>query len=144
MSCGLCCAGLFKRVRLNPDEVPLARLAGPVVERDEDVFAPLPCAFLQASVCTVYDQRYAACRRFSCKLLRRVADGAVDLRTAATRVATMRTRLDEVNATADEAGAPVDEAGTRRRAKRQLAVTVFNLYADQHFRNVADPEGLSW
>jgi hypothetical protein len=78
-ACGMCCDGsLFGRVPLDGDEVAPARAHGLRVLPDVDAIAQ-PCIALvaagtggpQGSVCSVYDRRPRACRRFACRLFER-------------------------------------------------------------------------
>jgi hypothetical protein len=76
--CGLCCNGtLFARVPLTPSEVVWAsRRRLPVMQKNEAVFARLPCAcFGRDGRCDDYDARPAACQEFACALLRRLGTG---------------------------------------------------------------------
>jgi Fe-S-cluster containining protein len=100
LHCGLCCDGsLFGRVPLEPGEAE--RLADRPVD-----FAPhgraleQPCRALGPHGCAIYDERPAACRRFTCRLLAR--GGPLEPRQAVVRHA--RELL------ADEARSPEDLA----------------------------------
>lgn len=153
-SCGLCCDSLFTRVRLSPDDQALARDAGVSIikEADGSLHASLPCAFLRNAVCTVYPDRYAACRTFTCKLLRAFTKGEVDAETARARVVEMRERLTAVRVAADaldqltpDVGDAdgredmIDQAQRREAARLRLVTVACNFYANIHFRNVPDP-----
>lgn len=148
-ACGLCCAGLFDQIALQPGDLPLAERAGtPILLRDGKSHARLPCAFLADTVCTVYAERYAGCRSFTCKLLRRHLAGKVSAAVAHDRIAEMRRLLTTARA---DAGAGTehawrdlpDPAARAQAARVQLRRVTVDLYANKHFRNVPDPAALS-
>lgn len=70
-ACGFCCDGsLFQLARLEPHEVEPARQLGLTVLPERAAFTQ-PCACLQGTSCTVYEQRPGTCRRFTCRLYER-------------------------------------------------------------------------
>lgn len=74
LACGLCCDGsLFGFVPLEPAEIAPARARGLAVIASGRGFEQ-PCPALRGG-CTLYAERPAACRRFTCRLLAR--DGPV-------------------------------------------------------------------
>lgn len=146
-ACGLCCAGLFGRIRLRAGDLALAERAGtPIEEREGALYARLPCAFLAGTVCTVYADRYAGCRSFACTLLRRHLDGDVDRATAIARITEMHRLLAALRSggrsggrsagqsAAQTAAQTADPADRPAAARARLRRVAFDLYADRHFR----------
>ncbi|MBU6410728.1 MAG: YkgJ family cysteine cluster protein [Verrucomicrobia bacterium] len=82
MQCGLCCNGaLFADVRReNGDKSPLFS-AGPRVAQ------PCPAFLADSGACAIYDDRPSRCRKFECKQLRAVQNGA---KTAEAALRTVR------------------------------------------------------
>lgn len=161
LGCGLCCAGLFARVRLFPEDLALAaRIGEPFLRTAERAYARLPCAFLQETRCSVYQERYVICRKFECKLLRKFKQGEVPATMARHRIAEMRRLLDAVQRAAhteriggegsDDAlspGAPwpasADLAERRQLAEARLLQATYTMYANKHFRPGPDPTGFA-
>lgn len=78
LSCGLCCKGLlFNRAALKPDEIEMAKnIMLQYFPSGDGKFAfRLPCHFFQEERCTIYKNRFEACRRYRCDLLKRAASG---------------------------------------------------------------------
>lgn len=79
-ACGLCCDGsLFGRAQLDADEVETARKHRLDVVASGGSFEQ-PCNALVDGACTIYDERPRSCRRFVCRLYRRLENegGALD------------------------------------------------------------------
>lgn len=91
LSCGLCCDGsLFWAVPLEPGEalpVPL----------DADGRLRQPCACFDGA-CTIYADRPAGCRDFTCHVLEATASGQRGRDWALARIADMRRTLATLNA----------------------------------------------
>jgi uncharacterized protein len=84
LACGLCCTGaLHRAVEVKPEHVTLVRSLGLTVADVNGQHAfRLPCPLYLGDRCTVYDRRPPSCQEFRCALLRKYADGGVDLATA--------------------------------------------------------------
>lgn len=84
-TCGLCCNGvLFRNVRLRQaDDPKRLRRLGLTMETKGTLSCLLqPCSAFDGSHCSLYVDRPSRCREFECHLLRRAADGAINLPTA--------------------------------------------------------------
>lgn len=88
-TCGLCCSGaLFVRAPLKPEEVAWARskrMLSVLGDGPEPSFGQ-PCVLLDGTRCAAYEERPAVCRRFECKLLKKVAAGELPLDAARAKV----------------------------------------------------------
>jgi len=81
LSCGLCCKGLlFNRAALRSEEIKAARnVALQYFPSGDGKFAfRLPCLFFQEDRCLIYKNRFEACRKYRCDLLKRVANGELN------------------------------------------------------------------
>ena len=78
VSCGLCCSGvLFADAKATADETARIRSYGLETFRTEagaDRFR-LPCHHLSEGTCTIYGDRFSTCRKFKCRLLKRLEAG---------------------------------------------------------------------
>lgn len=89
-NCTLCCDGrLFDDVAISEGEDPVILAAGLEIVRGEagEGYFRLPCHFLGDACCSRYETRFQICRTFSCKLLRSVRAGSVDLASAMSTLA---------------------------------------------------------
>ena len=89
VSCGLCCGGLlFERAKAYPDELDALASGGMVVNAQDDgkTYFRLPCRHLRDTACSIYEDRFTTCRKFSCKLLDDVKTGLVGGHEARQRV----------------------------------------------------------
>ena len=95
MSCGLCCDGsLFWAVPVGAGQAAPAPL-----DADGHLRQPCPCF---NGACTVYKDRPAGCRDFSCHVLDAVAAGQQDRDWALARIAAMRETLANLGAALPE------------------------------------------
>jgi len=156
-SCGLCCDGtLFVSVPLEAGEVDWARGRQlPMFEKEGVSFFRQRCAcFAADGLCSAYDSRPAACRRFRCHLLRRLEAGEVTenrARAAVEQAKQLRDRTTEelpgdesllkrvdafVKSLGDSKAPPDGALLAFRREKRQLIsdVVVLSLLLQQEFR----------
>jgi uncharacterized protein len=79
-SCGMCCDGtLFHLVRLQPSDSAgfLNSLGLKLSKKKGQHCFEQPCRMLKERQCTIYEGRPERCRLFECKLLKRLADGAI-------------------------------------------------------------------
>lgn len=90
VSCGLCCSGvLFADAKATPEETGRIGSFGLETFRTAtgaDRFR-LPCHHLSAGACTIYADRFSTCRKFKCKLLKRLEAGEVALAESRDAVA---------------------------------------------------------
>lgn len=80
LSCGICCKGLlFNRAALKPDEIEMAKdvMLQYFPSGDGKSAFRLPCPF-QEERCSIYKNRFEACRRYRCDLLKRAANGELN------------------------------------------------------------------
>lgn len=141
LSCGLCCNGtLFTHIAPRAGEVEA--LAGTrlhlVTRRDGRVVIGLPCPALEGRRCTMYDERPAGCREFSCATARALAEGEVDEATAHARVEEALRRLAQVEARLPRA-AEEPEPAVRRARRHGLvdgpeALRALDEWLDAWFR----------
>jgi uncharacterized protein len=99
-ACGLCCQGhLYEEVELHPLEVPVAsNWPVKLVVKGAITSFKQPCACFQNMQCTVYAQRPATCRGYSCKLLDQFRNGEVSLSEAHELVGQARGLVDVIEA----------------------------------------------
>ena len=74
--CGLCCNGvMFYRVRLQSGDSPreLIALGLKWKRKHSEEYILQPCPAHRDFRCAIYEQRPARCRRFECRLLKRLA-----------------------------------------------------------------------
>jgi Fe-S-cluster containining protein len=149
-SCGLCCNGaLFDRAPLQPEEREPARALGlRVTESDGAPYFLQPCTAFGGSVCTVYPNRPAACRRFRCLLLKALERGETSLEAALRTVTkakaeiaayagggplatnTERRRLRALGPT----GGAATAEGRLSAARRYAKTVALDLFLTKHFR----------
>jgi Fe-S-cluster containining protein len=144
--CALCCSGaLFDTVPVaEADVAAVAALGLDVVRRQTDLVFRQPCAMLRGRLCSVYEGRPPACRRFRCTLLERYEEGAVGLAEARETIAKGKSLIGQARAVF---AAGESDAGARQRWKRGLAanaapeaarfhllMTALNRFLDRHFR----------
>lgn len=112
IGCGFCCDGtLHEVVKLSDAEAERMRALGHAPRLEETIERlPLPCTYFSDGCCTAYEERFAACRRYRCALLRRYHAGRVTLKEARELVEQAR----ELIARAEAA-----EKGCGLRIKRQ-------------------------
>lgn len=82
LSCGLCCKGIiFNRAALKPDELKFAKGTGLnyFTERKGKYAFRLPCHLYRNGRCSAYLNRLDACKRYQCKLLKRLMKGEIDI-----------------------------------------------------------------
>ena len=109
LSCGLCCDGsLFWAVPLGEGDTAPAPL-------DADGYLRQPCPCFNGA-CTIYKDRPAGCRDFTCHLLDAVAAGQRDRDWALARIAEMRETLAAL-----DAALPGGDPSLYRRAAEFLA-----------------------
>jgi hypothetical protein len=83
-TCGLCCDGtLFDAVPLTDAE---AKSFAPAPGQTESNRAAQPCRFLEGTCCGIYNDRFKACRRFRCELLKKLDAGGISLDEASALV----------------------------------------------------------
>ena len=146
LSCGLCCDGsLFWAVPLGEGETVPAPL-----DADGHLRQPCPCF---NGACTIYQDRPAGCRDFTCHVLDAVAAGRRDRDWALARIAEMRATLAALDAAlpggdpslyrrsaqflADQDTPPQDPALRDRHAAVRQAISDFEA-ALTGFRTLGD------
>ena len=119
LSCGMCCDGtLHYWTRLSPREFDTATRLGldtiiiyqahtpgknPGPPGGQPAFRQ-PCRAFDAPVCTIYEQRPQACRRYTCRLLEQLQTGAISFDTALQNAKEVRLLLGQL---ADELPDPI-------------------------------------
>lgn len=119
MSCGLCCDGtLFGLVRVDASEAAHAtRHRLHVVSRDDGTFRlQQPCAALDGTVCRIYDDRPATCRRYFCDLAAALEGSELSLGEALALVRDTRAMAHSLAALL-----PAVDAGAMPRRVQQRA-----------------------
>jgi Fe-S-cluster containining protein len=130
LACGLCCTGaLHRAVEVKPEHVTLVRSLGLAVEEVEvngkQAFRQ-PCPLYLADSCSVYDRRPPSCREFRCALLRKYADGRVDLETAIALAREARSLIDQ--------GAARPLAPHETGPEAMLRAATLDVLVKRHFR----------
>ena len=128
LSCGLCCTGALHRdVEVKPEHVTLVRSLGLAVEdgNGQQSFRQ-PCPLYLADRCSVYDRRPPSCQEFRCALLRKYADGGVDLATATALARQVRSLI------AQGAARPLAPRETDPEA--MLRAATLDVLLTRHFR----------
>jgi Fe-S-cluster containining protein len=157
IGCGLCCDGtLFVRGKLTPDEaskIPAAHKVTGVSEGEQVSFRQ-PCVHFDGSGCRIYSDRYAACRKYRCEVLKAHEEGLLDSATARGRISEARDLIEAVTSVDPEAQswaarrrlwnelaeAVKEAAGPERAAlgRRLLNVVALDAFLDKHFRKKSD------
>ena len=153
-SCGLCCDGtIYDHAKLTPAEAgTLGRSGARIVVTDDGSAILQPCGLLTGTLCSIYPDRPASCRRFRCEVLRGLEEGRTSVDQALGHVATARALATKAAAflldgqtlsaarkswlawsqgSEGDFGAHLDAAEAKRF---HLAMLALNLYLDRHFR----------
>src|SRR5687768_17245006 len=117
ISCGLCCSGaLFDRARAQPGEIDRMKALGLEVFADSKADRlRLPCAMLQGTACSIYEERFTVCRTFECRTLKAAKSGEIGFNAARDIIAEAKARLARVA----EADLGFLQADARHRTFRQ-------------------------
>ncbi len=124
--CGLCCNGVLHSFTwVEPDEAArLTALGLQVRPREGGQSFGQPCVALREPLCAIYAERPSHCRRYRCRLLKRLEAGELDLASAQATVARARGALSRVrDALALKPGDPVWPAATARLASHAHAAS---------------------
>jgi Fe-S-cluster containining protein len=120
LSCGLCCDGtLFGLVRVDASEAAHAtRHRLHVVARDDGTFRlQQPCAALDGTVCRIYDDRPATCRRYLCDLAAALEGDELSLDEALALVRETKRQRERLAAALGPDDLPVLKRRLQQRAK---------------------------
>ena len=151
--CGLCCSGvIFDYVPVEQDErAGLTDLGFEILEDGEEAKFPQPCRMFSGSLCSIYAERPAACRKFQCKVLRRYHDGSIAEEEAFFLIEAAKSLVEKLKPQLEE-GESVASARKRWRLERQrvveggasamspdqarfhLNMASLNIFLDKHFR----------
>ena len=112
MDCGLCCDGTFfgSVVVAEDEREKLGRIGLRVVESDGKLSMPQPCSALRGCLCSVYDDRPMACRKYECSMRESLLAGSTSEEDARASLARMRILLVTIRAAFDRPGASIWEA----------------------------------
>ena len=123
-----------------------------IEQRALSVTFALPCPKVEGTICTIYEQRPAACAGYKCALLKRYVAGNISLDSALAVVEETRQRLAALE---KELPAGVALSGFRREWRVRMAgaamaqstdgerprsgeaylqLAMLNLYVDRYFR----------
>lgn len=100
LSCGLCCKGLlFNRAVLKPDEIIMAKdvMLQYFPSGDGKFAFRLPCPLFQEERCIIYKNRFEACRRYRCDLLKRAASGELNSADSRRMVTKIRSTMTSIS-----------------------------------------------
>lgn len=119
VGCGLCCDGtLHPHTIMEAGDEDSVRTLGLVpVERDGRPCFAQPCAKFSGVICTIYDRRPRACRRYRCKLLKKVEEGAVNVAEARKRIETTKSLIARVCSDSPESLTAEGRAALGKRLK---------------------------
>lgn len=152
VGCGFCCDGtLFQHGKLSAQE--LADFRETKLNVDESANGARfrqPCIFFTGRCCSIYDRRFAVCRSFRCKLLRRLEAGEIGFEEADKAIEQAKRLLAEVIARDPAARRSADRqelrlqlteelsesSGETRRqiARRLLNIVALDAFLDGKFR----------
>ena len=137
-NCGLCCdSTLFADVKLHLDDDAkrLAQLGMVLTGKGQGRLGFLqPCKCFDGKYCKIYDDRPVQCRAFECGLLKKLADGKINVNQALKTISKAKTLANRVRDLLRELGqhpeekpmahcyseamtGPIDLSGDDRRAK---------------------------
>jgi hypothetical protein len=104
----------------------------------------LPCAMLQGTACSIYEERFTVCRTFECRTLKAAKSGEIGIDAARDIIAEAKARLARVT----DAGPELLQADARHRTFRQgppagdavrgrafIEMLALDNFLDRHFRN---------
>lgn len=92
-SCGICCTSLvFRRVGVTKQEADAleSRVFHIFTSDRGNTYFHQPCMALKNNCCSIYDTRPLECRKWHCKLLRKLENGSVSLEQAKGRISRIR------------------------------------------------------
>lgn len=96
-SCGACCDGsLFRFTPISEEEAAWARRRSLALLPSREPRMVQPCGALEGARCRVYEERPETCRRFRCRVLKRLESGDIDRAEAEARVARLRELIARV------------------------------------------------
>ena len=107
LACGSCCNGvMFHKVMLQAHDSPkeLTALGLKLKCKHKEYFIRQPCPAYRESQCTIYQQRPERCRRFECRIIRRVAAGEMSEPLALEKISEVLKRVAHINQLLHEAG----------------------------------------
>jgi Fe-S-cluster containining protein len=127
LQCGLCCNGvLFADVRPEPGD------PSPLFAGRSRVNQPCPAFNSGTCACAIYSERPARCRKFECRQLLDVRDGAITTDAALRRIRAARKLATKVEALLGELGHNDRRIPLSRRFRRcQRTAEAGGLGADQ-------------
>jgi Fe-S-cluster containining protein len=100
LACGFCCQGLISgRAALQSDEIARAVKYGLpyfTIQKCDYGFS-LPCRLYQNGRCQIYSNRPRACRRYECRLQKRLAAGDIELEKCLAIVDQANDLKDSIN-----------------------------------------------
>ena len=143
-ACGMCCDGtIFGFV--PTDEEDRQRLPAEIFTFEtngEKLGFFQPCAALQGTLCSVYAERPATCRKFSCRVLTRMTAGELDFDSAKGLIEQARSAANKVIETLKPGedlraarGSWRDLKGDwRENAKFRLLMFALERFLDLEFR----------
>ncbi len=111
LSCGLCCLGIFFSYGiLNIDEVQLAEEFGLkyfTIEKGRLAFQ-LPCSVYKNNKCLIYLNRPSSCKRYRCRLLKRLHAEEINYEESQQIVFRMRNLLKSIDKQTIDLGSCTD------------------------------------
>lgn len=120
----MCCDGTFlDRGRIRPDEetMPLSFYRIEFERSEGDLWFSQPCAFYEGNGCPIYESRYATCRRYRCKLLRKHDSGEIGFDDARQIIANAKALLASLMAMDDRCATRRGRAGVLQALRSALA-----------------------
>jgi len=151
LACGLCCQGMLHDwAKLAPGEIEAAERHGlqAFTHQDGPAFR-LPCPRHRGGLCTIYEERPAACRGYQCKLLRRYLAGEISTEDSLVRIEQMKRLVADIRRrmVAGEDGVSIwhqlhafEEASpSALDAGLKLDVAALLVQCQRHFAERAEP-----
>lgn len=117
---------MFQIVKMQPGDHPaqLAKLGMRIRSKDSEYHMEQPCQALKNLCCTIYEQRPARCRLFTCQQLRLLASGETTEAAALERITETRALAMQVRGLIIQCGLREDGQALIERFERLTSTPV--------------------
>ena len=144
VGCGMCCDGtMYSMGKAEPgEESRIAAHGLSLIEHDGQRYFSMPCRHSCEGRCAIYEERFAKCRSYKCKLLKEYQLGGTSPEAAHEIVQTALELRSDALAAHPDAGLSTDRTRLRSEFGRSkdhrdlvLRMAALDYYLDVHFRN---------